>query len=124
MMFAGFRWSKHRRATHASGAGVDVEVTAKFLVTRFWIFERTEVLFDVGDRTEQALLFTAPQRDANRATRLNAECFQNSRGFHHDRAADRVVSRACRCVPRIEVATEHDHFVGFIGAANLADRVV
>ena len=48
-MFGGFRWSKHSRAAHASGAGIDIEVAAKFLVTRFWIFKRTEMLFDVSD---------------------------------------------------------------------------
>src|SRR6185369_10936210 len=67
------RWSKHRRAPHTSGAGIDVEVTTKLLISRFRVFERSEVLLHVSNRTEQALLFATPQRHSNRTTRFNSE---------------------------------------------------
>src|SRR5262245_9628800 len=82
------------------------------------------MLFDVRLRTAQTLFFAAPQGNTNSAPWFHIERLKNSRGFHHDRAADGVVSGAGRRVPRIKVTTEHDHFVSFIGAANFADRVV
>src|ERR1044072_799518 len=82
------------------------------------------MFFHISNRTEQALLFTTPQRNTNRTSRFDSERLQNSCSFHHDRATDRIVSRSSRGVPGIEMATEHDHFIGFVAATNLTYRVV
>ena len=82
------------------------------------------MLFDISLRAEQSLFFAAPERDADRPARFDAERFSESRGFHHHRTADRIVGRAGRGVPRIEMPAEHDHFVFFVGAGDFADRVV
>src|SRR5204863_3280498 len=104
----GFRRSKNRRTTHAPRARIDIEVSAKLFVTRLWFFKRSEVFLHVSFRPQQAFLFAAPQRDPNRATRLYAECLQDARRFHHDRATDRVVSRARGGVPGIKMTAKHD----------------
>ena len=82
------------------------------------------MLFDVGLRSEQSLLFATPTRDADRAARFNTDRFENAGGFHHRRAAHGVVGRTGRRVPRIEVSAKHNDFVFLIRTVNLADRVV
>ena len=54
----------------------------------------------------------------------HADRLEDARRFHHHRAADRVVGRAGRRVPRVEVAAEHHDFVLLVGAGNFRDRVV
>src|SRR5690606_18770092 len=44
--------------------------------------------------------------------------------LHHHRAADRVVGRTGRGMPRVEMSAQHDHFISLVGARDLADRVV
>ena len=67
---------------------------------------------------------TAPQPHADRRRGLAPTGLKDAHRLHHDRAADRVVGRARRRVPRIEVAAEHDDFVRFISAGDFGDRVV
>src|SRR5262245_42516854 len=93
------RRAKDSRTAHAPRSRVDIEITTKLLVTGLWVFKRSKMLLDVSLRTQQTLFFSAPKRDANRATGLNSESLQNARRFHHDGAADGVVSCAGRCVP-------------------------
>ena len=93
-------------------------------VFRLLALERSEVLLHVRLRAEHALLLAAPQRDANGPPRRDADRLQNPRRLHHRRAANRVVGRAGRRVPRVEVAAEHHDFVLLVGAGNLRDRVV
>ena len=100
----------------AAGAGVDVEVAGEVGVFGLRILERAEVLLHVRLRAEQPLLLAAPQRQADRAARLDADRLQDPDGFHHHRAADRVVGRAGRRVPRVEVAAEHHDFLRLVGA--------
>ena len=82
------------------------------------------MLQHVGLRTEQPFFLAAPERDADRATWLDADRLQNARRLHHRRAADRVVGRAGRRLPRIEVTAEHHHFVLLVAAGDFRDRVV
>src|ERR1700722_5279967 len=84
-----------------------------------------EVLLDVGAGAEQALLFTSPEPDADGAAHLYTGGFENADGFKHDGGAGAVVGGACAGLPRIEVAAQHDDFVGlgFIGAGDFADDI-
>ena len=116
--------AEDRGAAGAAGAGVDVQIAGELGELRLRALGAAEVLLDVGERAEQAFLFAAPQRDADRAPRLDADGLQDAGGFHHDRAADRVVGGAGRGVPRIEVAAEHHDFVLLVAAGDLRDGVV
>ena len=97
---------------------------AKFAYSGFRILERPEMVPDVGLRSEQALLFAAPEGDADRPSRLDANGLEDARGFHHDGAADGVVGRAGGRMPRVEVAAEHHDFLRPVRAWNLGDHVV
>jgi hypothetical protein len=72
---------------------------------------------------EQTLLLAAPERDADGPARLHPERLENPGRLHHHRASNRVVGRPGRGVPGVEVATEHDHLVPFVGSGNLRDGV-
>ena len=82
------------------------------------------VVRDVGTGAEEALLFTTPQSDSDRAARLHVDRLQDAHGFHHDGRAGRVIRRTTAHVPRVEVRTEHDILVGFVRARDLGERVV
>src|SRR5450759_2990295 len=88
------------------------------------MLHRAEGLLDVGQRSEQPFFLAAPEGDADRAPRLDAERLEDARRFHHDGAAHGVIGRAGRHVPGIEVAPEHDDLVLLVAAGNLRDRVV
>ena len=100
----------------AAGARIDVEVAGEVRVFGLRVLERAEVLLHVGLRAEQALLFAAPQRQANRPARLDADRLQDADRLHHHRAADGVVGRAGRRVPRVEVTAEHHDLLRLVGA--------
>ena len=105
------------RAAHAARAVVDVPVARRaWRSPAVGASADAEVPLDVVERSEQSLFFAAPERDADRAARLRADGLQDARGLQHDRAADRVVGRAGRARPRVEMAAEHHDFVGFVGA--------
>ena len=118
------RRSEGGQAAHASSARVHVDVCRQLRVLRLLIFERPEVLADIGPRAQQPLLLAAPQGNADGATRLRTDRREDAHGFHHDGAADGVVGRAGGSVPRVEMAAEHDHLVGLVAARDLRDRVV
>ena len=82
-----------------------------------------EVPRDVLARSEQALFFGGPQRESNRAARLQAELLNHAHGFDHRRRSGGVVGGAGRVRIRVEVRA-HDHdFVREIAAGNLRDDV-
>ena len=116
--------TEHRQAARATGAVVDVEVAGKRLEGGFRLLGSAEVLAHVGLRTEQALLLAAPQRDADRPPRLDADGRQDARRLHHHGAADGVVGCTGAGVPRVEMAAEHHDLVRLVGAGNLRDGVV
>src|SRR5260221_5782870 len=64
-----FRRTKHTRAAHAAGAGINVEIAAELFIAGFRVLDRTEMLFDVSLRSQQAFFLPTPQRDANGAAR-------------------------------------------------------
>src|SRR5262249_41179551 len=82
------------------------------------------MLFNVSQRTQKSLFFAAPKRHADRSSWLDANSLQDARSFHHNRATNRVVGRAGRGVPRIEMSPKHYHFVFLIRPGNLRDGVV
>ena len=118
------RRAEDARAARAARAGVDVQVRDELRVLGLLCFERAEVLLHVCLRSEEALFLAAPQRDADRAPWLDANRLEYPRGFHHHRAADRVVGGAGCRVPRVEVAAEHDDFVLLVRPGDLGNRVV
>jgi hypothetical protein len=77
-------------------------------------------------RSEQPLLFAAPQRDADRPARARADRLQDPHRFHHRRGAVGVVGGADAGVPRVQVGANHDDFVfqNGIGPRQLGDHVV
>ena len=79
-----------------------------------------------GRRSEQPLLFPAPQRHADGALRLGAHGLQDAHRLHHRGRAIGVVCRADAGVPRVEVAADHDNFVlqHRVGARQFGDDVV
>src|SRR5690606_14995518 len=86
---------------------------------------RGEGTRNVVGRTDQALLLTAPQRDADGAARLDADLLEDAHGLHHHRHAGAVVGRAAAGVPGVHVRAEHHHFIGLGAAArDLGDGVV
>ena len=72
---------------------------------------RAEVLLHIVLRSQQALLFPAPQPDANGAPRLDIERLQYTNGFHHHDRSSAIVGRARARVPRIQMRAEHHNFV-------------
>ncbi len=80
--------------------------------------------FDVCLRTEQPFFLAAPACDADRAAWLYADGLENTRGLHHRRAADCVVGRSGRRVPRIQVPAEHNDLVLFVRTHDLTDNVI
>jgi hypothetical protein len=85
-----------------------------------------EVLRQIGARAQQALLFAAPERYADRAPRLGAEGAKDPHRLDQRRGGISVVRSAGRGVPRVEVsANEHD-LIAQRGVAprNFADDVV
>ncbi len=82
------------------------------------------MFFDIRLRTEKPLFFAAPQRHANRSARFYARRFQQSRRFHHNRAADGIIGCARRRVPRIEMSAEHYYFVFFVRSRNFTNNII
>ena len=119
-----FGRAEHRHAARAAGAGVDVEVAGEVGVLGLRVLDHPEVLLHIRLRSEQALFLAAPERDADRAARLDADRLQDADRLHHHRAADGVVGGAGGRVPRIDVAAEHHHFLRLVAAGNLGDHVV
>ena len=70
-----------------------------------------EMLLDVGLRSEQPLLFPAPQPDAHGSIHLQIQRFQNAHHFDHHRAARAIVGSARAAVPGIEMRAHHHDFV-------------
>src|SRR6185436_14712643 len=70
----------HPDASDAAGAVVGVEVRRQLRVLRLELHRLriAEMVADVGARTEQAVLFPAPQAGANRAARLGADRLQDA----------------------------------------------
>ena len=120
----GLRRAEDRQAARAAGAAVDVEVGRELCKRRLGLFEGAELLANVRLRAEQTLLFPAPQRDANRPPRLDADRHQDPRRFHHHGTTNGVVGRTSGGVPRIEMAAEHHDLVGLVAARDLGDDVV
>src|SRR6185436_2066425 len=83
-----------------------------------------EVLFNIGLRAQQSLLFSAPQSDANGPSRLDADRLENACRFHHYRAADGVIGGAGGGMPGIEVTSKHDNFVSLVAAFDFGNGVV
>ena len=62
-----------------------------------------QMLFHISTRAFQSTLFIAPQANANRATRLNADSFQNPHCFQGDRYSRSIIRSACGRMPRVQV---------------------
>src|ERR1051325_7933467 len=101
------RRAEDARAARTAGAAVDVEIRVERREFGLRRFERSEVLLHVRLRSEQPFFLAAPQGDADRPARRDAQRLQDPRSLHHHRAADRVVGRAGRGLPRVEMAAEH-----------------
>ena len=82
------------------------------------------MLLGVRLAAAQAVLFVREQDDADRAGWLEAELRDRLQGLHHRDDTGTVVVRALADVPRIDVAADHDEFVGLLAAAQLADHVL
>lgn len=89
----------HPDAADFTGAVVEVEIGGELFVARLQLHRGrvAEMLFHVSARAEQALLFRAPQANANRSARFGSYRFQDPHRFHHCGAACSVIRRACRC---------------------------
>src|SRR5205814_1048154 len=74
----------------------------------------------------QALLFSGEKHEADRATRPDAGRLlsaKEARCLEHRNRTGRIVCGAGADVPRVEMRTHDDDFVGAFAAANLAYRV-
>ena len=88
------------------------------------VLEHSEVLFDVGQRSQEALLFGVPERDADGAARLLPERLDEPRSLHHHGGADGIIGGPGGGVPGIQVPAEHHDFVGLVGAGDFGHHVV
>ena len=69
-----------------------------------------EVRGHVGLGAEQALLFAAPEGEADGAARLELQSGDDAGGFHGGDGPGAVVGCAGPGVPGVEMAAEHDDF--------------
>src|SRR5262249_23587352 len=106
LRFLHQRWTSRSRSVsiavttsiaivHATG----VRSTARRRCGCRRVVQGAEVFRDVSTRTEQSLLFTSPQRDSNRATRLETERLDDAHGFQCYCTAGGVVSGAGAGMP-------------------------
>ena len=79
---------------------------------------------DVSARSEQTLLFTRPEADADGAARFDAERLQDAHGFHANGTTGGVIRGAGSAVPGIHVCADHHHFVFQVSAGDFGNRVV
>ncbi len=112
-------------AVDRSVAGIDVEVHVELIALGLVRVAR-QVRVDIGLRSVEPLFFTAPDRDPNRPPGPRPNRMEDSQRLHHGRGAVRVVRRAGRGVPRVEVAAEqHDLILqDRVGPGNVGDDVV
>ncbi len=82
------------------------------------------MLRDVGPGAEEPLLLAGPQRDADRAARLQLEGPEDPHRLHHHRTPRRVVVGAGAGMPGVEVGAQHHDLVRQVRAGNLRHRVV
>ena len=81
------------------------------------------MVFDIGDGAEQALLFAAPQGDADGTVQLHIKRFQDAHRLDGHTRSGAVIGRAGAAVPAIEVPADHHHLVFLAAAFDLADDV-
>src|SRR5262245_38627970 len=79
---------------------------------------------DVGARADKPLLFAAPQPDAYRPARLDAQRLNDADDLHRDSRSRAVVRGAGSRMPRIEMSPDHHDLVFEIRAGNFGDHVV
>ena len=84
------------------------------------------MLSAVALRSEQSLFFAGPERDADGATRLDSERFQDAHGFHRYDGSCSVIGGAGSGDPAIKMAAEHHNLVLQlrIGAGDFGDGVI
>src|SRR5215470_15208046 len=78
-----FQWTKDAGASCAAGSRIDVEVGVQFGELGLGVLEGSKMLFHVSLRSQQTLLLAAPQRNADRASRLDANRLNDSQCHHH-----------------------------------------
>ena len=81
------------------------------------------VLFDVGERTEQALLFAIEQNEANGAARALAGTQDGFRSAEDAGGTHAVVGGAFGQIPGIEVRADDQNFLRVFAAANFSHGV-
>src|SRR5262249_24601703 len=131
-------------AANLARAVVEVEIGRELLVSGFdrdrsrrsprrparratrrpWNWARGVMLVDVSARSDQSLLFAAPQSDADRAARLDAERLNDPHDLHRDSRSRAIVRGAGSRMPRIEMAADHHDLVLQIGAGDFGDHIV
>src|SRR5258706_14082914 len=82
------------------------------------------MLGDIAVRAEETFLLAAPESDADRSLRGDADRFQNAHRLHGYDRPRAVVGRARAAGPGVEMAAGHDALALLVGAGDLGDRVV
>ena len=82
-----------------------------------------EVLRHVRLRSEQTLLFAAPQRDAHGPIHFQIQALENPHRFDGYRRAGGIVGGAGTAVPGIQMRAQHHDFVLLAASFDLADHV-
>src|SRR5207249_7212636 len=104
---------------------VEIEIDRELITCGFTGISG-EMCLDICFRAEQSLFFTAPDANADGATRFDADGFQDPQRLDHRRYSIRVVCRSRSRVPGIQVGARHYDFVADlrINATNFRDDVV
>ena len=74
-------------------------------------------------RASQAVLLVGPQHDPHGASGPHSQPLHEAYGLPCGHAATAVVHCSLADVPRIDVASQHDDFVGQLSSTDLGDRI-
>ena len=113
-----------RRRIDAGAEGIDAARAEIALGADLVLVELRGMRLGVGATAEQALFLVGEGDHANGAARCAFEIADQRTRRHRDGDAGAVVDRAGAEIPGIEMAADHDDFVGQFAPADFADDVV